>query len=611
MSRYNNEAAVRLTDVRPLRNLVRFLRLLWQAEPTSAAGLALVTLVAGLIPAGGLWALGRLVDSMALLFAGRRDQLEPLLALVALAALLLAASRWVQLLGDGLQDRLRDRVGLRLHHQLLTLAYQVEYGFFDHAGSYDDLQRAHGALGYRLVNLYQYVLMIAQGLVTGVSYVAAVASAHWLLGLAVGLATLPSLWWKVARARQMYIFDYETLTPTRRRLSYLYRLLTERSFAKEVRLFGLGAHLLGRWQAEQRRWSRESLAAVDQEFRAAALGDLVSAGVFAGVAFYLVQSVGGALSIGGYVMLVQAVVRLQEGAELLLRSVRDLYQDALFASNLFGVIDQPPAAVAAGTLPFPDPLRDGIRFEDVWFRYPGAPDWSLAGVSFHAAPGEAIALVGRNGAGKSTMVKLLLGLYRPERGRITFDGVPLEQIDPTDLRAHMTAIFQDFTRFELSLGESVGLGDPSRIGEAGRLAAAAHASGVDELAARLPRGFETLLSPAFGGVDLSGGEWQKVALARALTRQAPIMILDEPTAALDPRAERALFERFRQLATGRNAFLISHRIGTARFADRILVIRDGRIVEAGNHDELVGARGEYAELFALQAQWYTGGDRGA
>ena len=228
----------------------------------------------------------------------------------------------------------------------------------------------------------------------------------------------------------------------------------------------------------------------------------------------------------------------------------------------------------------------------------------LSGVSFRVRAGETVSLVGQNGAGKTTLVKLILGLYRPDRGRILFDGVPIDELDDADLRRHCSAIFQDFARFQLTLRESVGVGDVERIDNAAAVAAAAARAGVDEVAAGLKDTYETVLSPAFGGVDLSGGQWQKVALARSLMRDAEVLVLDEPTASLDPRAEMAVFEQFKALAAARTTFLISHRIGTARLADRILVLGEGRLVEEGDHAELLAAGGDYAELFAAQRQWY-------
>ena len=254
--------------------------------------------------------------------------------------------------------------------------------------------------------------------------------------------------------------------------------------------------------------------------------------------------------------------------------------------------------------PLPHPLRQGIRFEDVWFTYPGSDHPALAGVSFELGVGEKVALVGENGAGKTTLTKLLLGLYRPDRGRITADGADIHEIDPASLRAAMSAMFQQFTRYQLTLAENVALAAPERIGDRRRLEVALEQAGAASIVQGLADGADTLLGPDVGGVDLSGGQWQRVAAARAFFREAQVLVLDEPTAALDPLAELALFTRFAELAEGKTALLISHRLGTARLADRVLVLADGTLVESGTHEALQRQEGEYAMLFEAQARWY-------
>jgi ATP-binding cassette subfamily B protein len=267
--------------------------------------------------------------------------------------------------------------------------------------------------------------------------------------------------------------------------------------------------------------------------------------------------------------------------------------------------DPPARGLAHGRLQsFPQPLREGIRCEDVWFTYPGSDRPALAGISCEIAAGQKVALVGENGAGKTTLAKLLLGLYRPDTGRITFDGCDVQQIDPWSLRRAMSAVSQQFVRYQLTLGENVGLGRPDRVEDRASLEEAGERAGIGDLVRALPAGYETLLGPDVGGVDLSGGQWQRVAIARAFFRDAAVLVLDEPTAALDPLAELAVFERFAELAQGRTALLISHRLGMARLADRVLVLAHGRVVEQGTHEELLRAEGAYATLFRAQARWY-------
>ncbi|WP_158606629.1 ABC transporter ATP-binding protein [Paenibacillus ginsengarvi] len=605
---YNNEAAFRVGDIRAYRNAWRLIALLGKEHRGLSAAMAVVTIALGLIPAAELAVTGLLVNRMARLLT-EGGALTPLYGWLLLFVGLAACRSWLTLLNDGLHDYLRDRVAGSLQRQIAEKAYGLELAFFENEDSYDQLQRANAGLGIRLVNLLMASSLLFQQAITVIGFTLALSSAHWALGLIVLTAAVPSLYVKIKTARQGYIHDYNTLTPTRRRLAYFDRILTDQAFAKEVRLFGLNGHLLGRWEFYQRLWMKESSAAVRREIKGSAVCDMVLNVVYAGAALFLAyQITEGALSIGVYVMLLQAASRLQDQIEAIMKGLRGVYQDGLFAQNLFDFIDRPVNPVASGSEPFPALLKQGISFEDVWFRYPGQNDWVLQGVTFHAKAGQTVSLVGRNGAGKTTLVKLLLGLYKPVRGCIRVDGVPLEQFREEELRSRMTAVFQDYCQFRLTLRESIGFGDVARIGDESRIREAAERSGASRIAERLEQGYEQLLSKSFGGCDLSGGQWQKVALARALMREAPVMVLDEPTAALDPRAEVAVFEQFRQLAAGRTTFLISHRIGTARVSDVILVLKDGRIMEQGSHDELVKTGGEYGELFNLQAQWYRYGE---
>jgi ATP-binding cassette subfamily B protein len=326
---------------------------------------------------------------------------------------------------------------------------------------------------------------------------------------------------------------------------------------------------------------------------------------------------------GSYAVLFQAMHGLVNGLFGVAENVRELTGRAAFAAALRAFFAQPasgrggPAARAnqvphhaAGTAPaplrpFPHPMRYGVRFEDVWFTYPGSRHPTLAGVTLEIRAGERVAVVGENGAGKSTLVKLLLGLEPPDAGRVTVDGLDLSALDPRSLRRATSAVFQRFARYPLSLAENVGIGQPELLADGARIERALRMAGAGDVVRTLPRGAETLLGPDVGGVDLSGGQWQRLALARAFFRDAELLVLDEPTAALDPLAELAVFERFLRLAKGKAALLVSHRLGMARLADRVVVFSRGRVVEDGSHAALVAAGREYAALFGAQSRWYV------
>ncbi len=591
-----------LRDTRPLKSGLRFLAALWHEHPWATLALAVAVAVQGVLPAARLWALGRLVNGIGDAVRGTGPAPVGALALLASA---MAAAGVVGLGVSALEEYLRDRTTLSLQRRILEKAAAVDLAFFDQEETHNRLQRAVAATGMELATFYSTALQPLQAAVTAVALAATLATAAWWLGPLIVLAGLPVLWMRLVRTAHSFGWKLDQ-SPIERRRGYFQRLLFHREAAKEVRVFGLGDHLLERWGQQQRALRDGAIRQAAAEARLSLTAETLLILVLGAATLLLAFEVsGGTLSLGAYVMLAQAATELQGAVDQVLVGLRGAYLRALTADDVFAFLDRPvPPPPAGGHLPFPT-LREGIRFEDVWFRYGEEGEWALQGLSFHVRAQETIALVGQNGAGKTTLIHLLLGLYRPQRGTIRFDGVPIEQIAESDLRRHCSAIFQDFARFQLTLRESIGVGNVTRIDDAEAVRRAAGRAGADGLAAVLPDGYETVLDPAFGGVDISGGQWQKVALARSLMREADVLVLDEPTASLDPRAEMAVFEAFAALARGRTTFLISHRIGTARLADRILVLSGGRLVEAGRHDDLVAAGGAYAELFAAQRQWYA------
>lgn len=591
-----------LRDTRPLKSGLRFLVALWQEQPWATVALAGAVAVQGVLPAARLWVLGRLVHGLAAAVRGAGP--APVGALALLAATM-AAAGVVGLAVAALEEDLRDRTTQSLQRRILEKAAAIELAFFEQEDAHNRLQRAVAATGMELATFYSTALQPLQAVVTAIALAATLATAAWWLGPLIVLAGLPVLWMRLVRTAHNFGWKLDQ-SPIERRRGYFQRLLFHRESAKEVRVFGLGGHLLDRWRQQQLALQDGAIGQAAAEARVSLAAETLLILALGGATLLLAFEVsGGSLGIGAYVMLAQAATELQGAVDQVLVGLRGAYLRALTADDVFTFLDRPlPPAPAGGHLPFPA-LREGITFDDVWFRYGEEGEWALQGVSFHVRAHETIALVGQNGAGKSTLIHLLLGLYRPQRGTIRFDGVPIEQIDEADLRRHCSAIFQDFARFQLTLRESIGVGNVARIDDAAGVRHAAGQAGADGIAADLTHGYETVLGPAFGGVDLSGGQWQKVALARSLMREADVLVLDEPTASLDPRAEMAVFEEFAGLARGRTTFLISHRIGTARLADRILVLRGGRLVEAGHHAELVRAGGEYAGLFAAQRQWYA------
>jgi ABC-type multidrug transport system fused ATPase/permease subunit len=411
-------------------------------------------------------------------------------------------------------------------------------------------------------------------------------------------------------------------SPESRQLNYLEYVLANDGHVKEVKLFGLGPTLLGRYKSIAEQIYREDQRLAGKRAGWALVLSLLGTGAFylcyAGMALAAATA---RITLGNMTLYLVAFRQGQQAFQSVLGAVGGIYEDTLYMSNLFDYLSIPVSSEAPRPAPeYPSPTGEqGIRFDNVGFRYPTAAaangnghvleeKWALRGVSFFVPHGESVALVGANGAGKTTLIKLLTRLYDPTEGRVLLDGVDLRDWDAVKLRARIAVIFQDFNEYQFDVRDNVGVGSLPHLGEEPRIVRASERGGANEVVKGLPEGFSTKLGKwAHDGVELSGGQWQKIALARAFMREeADVLVLDEPTAALDAEAEHAVFERFRTLAAGRTTFLISHRFSTVRMADRILVIENGHIVEDGSHQQLIAAGQRYAHLFSLQAQGYLG-----
>ena len=432
-----------------------------------------------------------------------------------------------------------------------------------------------------------------------------VAYAPWLIAL-LCLALIPSFLGEKHFNAQSYRIDYFR-TPERRQLDYLRYLGSSTETAKEIKLFGLNGFLAQRFDRfAQAMYADNSGLAV----RRAAWGSVfASVGTLAYyLAYFLIvwRTASGRFSLGDLTFLAGSFLRLRGLLEGLLLGFSQLAGQVLYLADLFDFFELRPTIVSPDRpLPVPHPIRRGFVFEDVGYRYAGSDTWAVRHLDLTLEAGEVLALVGQNGAGKTTIVKLLARLYDPTEGRVLLDGRDLRDYDLAQIRARVGVIFQDFVRFHLTAAENIGVGRVDDLADRSRVAAAATRSLADQLIDRLPLGYDQPLGRRFNnGIDLSGGEWQKIAIARAYMREADVLILDEPTAALDARAEYEVFERFKDLSRGKTAILISHRFSTVRMADRIVVLGGGRVIESGTHDALLASAGHYAELFDLQASGY-------
>ncbi len=599
-----------------LRNLPPFLAMVWGSSRSLTATTVAVRLVRALLPVATLFVGKLIIDEVVHLThltarpvgltewlgSGLLDRLEALLmAEFALAVASDLLGRIVSLVDGLLSDRVSNDASVRLMEHAATL----DLADFEDAAFQDRMDRARMQASGRM-SLMGQLFGQAQDIVTVVTFAAGlVVYAPWLIVL-LAVALVPSFLGEAHFNALSYALSYMR-TPQRRELDYVRQVAASADTAKEVKIFGLSPFLIDRYRTISRetysasRWLALRRAVWGSGF--AAFGTIAYYAAYAYIAW---RAVTGSISIGDLTFLAASFLRLRGLLEGLLTGFSSTAGQALYIDDLFSFFrTEPGIRSPEGALSFPDPVRQGFVFEDVGFCYPGAERWAVRHLSFTLGPGEVVALVGENGAGKTTLVKLLARLYDPVEGRVLLDGRDLREYDLDGLRAAIGVIFQDFVRYNLPAADNIAVGRIEARGDRGRIEAAASAALADGVVAKLPDGYDQMIGKRFrNGVDLSGGEWQKMAIARAYMRDAQVLILDEPTAALDARAEYEVFQRFRELSAGRSAVLISHRFSSVRMADRILVLSDGRVEASGTHDDLLAAGGRYAELFELHAAGY-------
>ena len=496
------------------------------------------------------------------------------------------------------QQLLQNSVSMRIQLMVMEKAASLDLAFYEDPASYDLLRRAQTDSINRPVMMISSAFGLLQTGLTFISMIALLIGVSPLLALIALISPIPA-----------------SLTHNRhhalllRRMTYLVTLLTTDTYAKEVKLFGLGGYFIDRYRLIGNAFYGSQRRQVARRYSVGFLwGNLSTVATSVTYLYVALQAIAGRLTLGDLTLYTTAAQSVQNSIQGILSGFSSMYEHNLYLSNLFELMaTETKLPVPSHPVPVPVPLRGELRFEHVTFAYPDAKENALDDLSFTIAPGETVAIVGRNGAGKTTLFKLICRLYDPVEGRILVDGVDIRDYEPDQLRAQIGGMFQDYVAYQATAAENIGLGNLSHLADREAVARAGQQAGADSLIAGLPVGYDTALGKWFdAGVNLSGGEWQKVALARAFMRDARILLLDEPTSALDAQAEYDLFERLRTLTRGKTAVYISHRFSTVRRADRILFLEHGQLVEQGTHEQLMRLSGRYARLFRLQASAYTG-----
>jgi ATP-binding cassette subfamily B protein len=579
--------------------------MVWDTSPSLAFISISSRLLRGALPVAMLYVSKLIVDAVVGSVRGGHIESGRVWRLVAMELGLAVASdllgRAVALADSLLGDRFTNRVSVELmrHASVLDLAHFEEPEF------YDKLERARRQTMGRM-QLMTQVMALAQDLITLLTLTSALILFSPLLLLMLICAVLPAFLGETHFASLSYSLLFRW-TPQRRELDYLRWLGATQESAKEVKIFGLGGYLTERYRRLANMFYEENRGLV---IRRAAVGSLLAlvgtAGYYGAYVVILYRTLHGSLTVGDLTFLAGSFARSRSLIEGVLSSFSSISEEAMYLDDLFAFFRMEPSIRSKpGALPAPRPIHRGLEFRHVSFQYPDAERYALHDVSFTLRPGQRIALIGENGAGKTTITKLIARLYDPTEGEILLDGIDLREYDLEDWRREVGVIFQDYMRYHMLLWENIGVGRIELFEDRERIEKAARLSLASDVAAGLENGLDQMVGRRFKeGVDLSGGEWQKVALARAYMRDAQLLILDEPTATLDARAEHRVFERFAELTRDKIAVLISHRFSTVRMADRILVLHDGEVLEEGTHEELLALRGQYAELFELQAAGY-------
>ena len=591
--------------VAALKNIPPVLRMVWEAAPKVIVSSLIFRVTAALLPLAVLAVTRVIIDDVFGFKTHLRDLPARFWWLVGLEFALACVAAILARLINFCDIVLADKYSRHMSTKIMDHASRLDLTSFEDPLFYDRMERARVQGTDRIVMIQSTGLLIQQA-VTTVSLAASIAFlSPWIL-LALVVCVIPAFLGETHFAFMGYSLNFRQ-TPAKREMDYLRILGGSKETAKELKLFGLRSFLVGRYTKLSNELHIQNVGLARRRVWVGALLTVLgTAGYYGSYAFVIYQTVFGSMTIGMLTFMTGAIAGASTNIQAVFSTFSTIADQALFITDLlefFGL--QPKVFSKPNALPAPRPIRKGFEFQDVSFAYPGQTRLVLSNASFRLEPSERLALVGENGQGKTTIVKLLTRLYDPTGGRILLDGLDLREYDLEDLWKEIGVIFQDFMRYDMTASENIAIGRIEDQENIFRVRSAAQKSLAEGVIRKLPKGYEQILGRRFeGGVDLSGGEWQKMALARAYLRDAQLLILDEPTAALDAKSEHEVFQRFAELTKGKMALLISHRFSTVKMADRILVLENGRIAEQGHHDELLRNKGRYAEMFELQASSY-------
>jgi ATP-binding cassette, subfamily B, bacterial len=592
-------------------SLPRVLKLVWSTHAFYTLALGLITVLRGFAPAASAWVTKLVIDSVINALPPKNGPVSEVIWLVLLQLIITVASSLLSTLSNIIQQLLQELVSNRVRLMVMEKANTLDLAFFENPEFYDKLRQAQEQATFRPVTMVSQTFDLVRTFITFLSMIFLLVRLEWWIAVVALVVPIPAF---IADSRYGWM-GYQRMrrqSPERRQMSYFETVMTTDTYNKEVKLYNLGNFFVERFRKLANQVYAENKSILVRRYLTSFLWLSISLGANAMIYLYVaLQAVAGRITLGDLTLYTQAAQQVSSSFQGLLSGISSTYENNLFVGTLFEFLEYQPAILSPkNTFPINDPGEPGSRglsveFRNVSFTYPGKTVPALNKVSFNIDSGEAVALVGRNGAGKTTIVKLLNRLYDPDEGEILVGGRNVKDYDLGELRAQVGVIFQDYVTYFMSAQSNIGIGQLGQIENNELVKEAATKSGANEVIEKLPKGYDTMLGRWFNeGTQLSGGEWQKIALARAFMRDARILVLDEPTSSLDAQAEYDVFAKFRELTAGKTAIFISHRFSTVRLADRIFVIEDGELKEEGSHQELLALEGRYAHLFNLQADAY-------